>query len=231
VALLNASKSSVLSLCDHTGNMARPWANAGFECFCVDIKHAAGEERRDGITWIGADIRDWLPPPRRYAIVFAAPPCTNLAVSGARWFRETGMGGLAESLEIVEACRRICEWSRAPWCIENPVSTLGSYWRKPDHSFHPHEFGGWSDGRDDYKKRTCLWTGGGFRFPEKREIPAFRPLFIHNCRHQTRAGSARDVTRHPPLGVSRVSRSRPAAIGSECRFEARRLGALRRVQI
>jgi hypothetical protein len=64
--------------------MVRPWANAGFECFCVDAKHAAGEERRDGITWIGADVRDWLPPPRRYAIVFAAPPCTNLTVSSGR---------------------------------------------------------------------------------------------------------------------------------------------------
>jgi hypothetical protein len=59
----------------------------------------------------------------------------------------------------------------APWCIENPVSTLGSYWRKPDFSLHPHEFGGWPGGSgDDYRKRTCLWTGGGFRFPEKREI-------------------------------------------------------------
>jgi hypothetical protein len=51
-------------------------------------------------------------PPRRYAIVFAAPPCTNLAVSGARWFKEKGVGGLTEAIEIVEACRRICEWSR-----------------------------------------------------------------------------------------------------------------------
>lgn len=200
--LLNANKGSVLSLCDRTGNMVRPWADAGFECFCVDIEHKAGEETRDGITWIGTNVRDWLPPPRRYAIVFAAPPCTHLAVSGARWFREKGMGGLGEAIEIVEACRRICEWSRAPWLIENPVSTLGSYWRKPDFSFHPHEFGGFSGGhRDDYKKRTCLWTGGGFRFPEKREIPAFRPLFIHNMPPSEERGSARSVT---PPGFARA---------------------------
>ena len=52
VALLNANKGSVLSLCDRTGNMVRPWANAGFECFCVDSKHAAGDETRNGVTWI-----------------------------------------------------------------------------------------------------------------------------------------------------------------------------------
>ena len=49
----------------------------GFECFCIDSKHAAGDETHNGVTWIGADIRDWFPPPRRHAIVFAAPPCTN----------------------------------------------------------------------------------------------------------------------------------------------------------
>jgi hypothetical protein len=201
-ALLNAGKGSVLSLCDFTGNMVHPWAQAGFECFCVDLRHPAGEERRDGITWVGADIRAWLPPPRRYAIVFAAPPCTNLAISGARWFREKGMGGLAEALELVEASRRICEWSRAPWMIENPVSTLGSYWRKPDHTFHPHEFGGWEGGEgDDYRKRTCLWVGGGFRFPQKREIPAFRPLFIHNMPPSGDRGSLRSVT---PPGFARA---------------------------
>ncbi len=197
--LLNANKGSVLSLCDRTGNMVRPWIDAGFECFCVDIAHKAGEETRDGITWIGTDVRHWLPPPRRYAIVFAAPPCTHLAVSGARWFKEKGAGGLTEALEIDEACRRICDWSRVPWVIENPVSMLGSYWRKPDHSFHPHEFGGWPDGhRDDYLKRTCLWTGGGFKFPEKREIPTFRPLYIRDFPPSEARGSVRSVT---PPGV------------------------------
>ncbi|WP_400768723.1 hypothetical protein [Methylosinus sporium] len=202
VRLMNANKGAVLSLCDRTGNMVRPWADAGFECFCTDLAHPAGEEMHDGITWIGADVRHWLPPPRRYAIVFAAPPCTNLAVSGARWFKEKGMGGLTEAIEIVEACRRVCEWSGAPWMIENPVSTLGSYWRKPDFSFHPHEFGGYEGGEaDDYVKRTCLWTGGGFRVPQKREIPAFRPLFIHNMQPSDERGNLRSVT---PPGFARA---------------------------
>jgi hypothetical protein len=202
VRLMNANKGSVLSLCDRTGNLVRPWAQAGFECFCVDVAHKAGEERRDGITWIGADVRGWLPPPRRYAIAFAAPPCTNLAVSGARWFRDKGMGGLTESIEIVEACRRICEWSGAPWMIENPVSTLGSYWRRPDFTFHPHEFGGYDGGSsDDYLKKTCLWTGGGFRLPQKRPIEAFRPLYIRDLSPSDDRADIRSVT---PPGFARA---------------------------
>jgi hypothetical protein len=86
---------------------------------------------------------DWLPPPRRYAIVFAFPPCTHFAVSGARWFQEKGMNGLTEALEVVEACRSICEWSEAPWMFENPVSTLSSYWRRPGFSLtHATTVGG-----------------------------------------------------------------------------------------
>src|SRR4051812_15570921 len=53
VALLDAGKGSVLSLCDRTGNMVRPWADAGFECFCVDVRHERGEHFRDGITFVG----------------------------------------------------------------------------------------------------------------------------------------------------------------------------------
>ena len=104
----------VLSLCDRTGNMVRPWAEAGYRCLCVDIQRR-GISRRDDITFMGADLRVWLQPPRRYAIVFAFPPCTNLAFSGARWFTDKGMGGLMTALEIVEACRRITSvWKQAP---------------------------------------------------------------------------------------------------------------------
>ena len=179
VSLLVRSRGAVLSLCDRTGNMVRPWANPCFECFCVDIRHEG--IRQDGtITFIGADLLDWLPPPRRYAIVFAFPPCTNVAVSGARWFREKGLGGLSEAVDLLEACRRICEWSEAPWMIENPVSAFSSYWRRPDHTFHPCDYGGYlSPPGDAYTKKTCLWTGGGFVMPERRAVEPLEGSKMH----------------------------------------------------
>jgi hypothetical protein len=107
------------------------------------------------------------------------------------------VGGLTESIELVEACRRICEWSGAAWMIENPVSTLGSYWRQPEFTFHPREFGGYQGGEDDdYNKRTCVWTGGGFRSPQKRPIPEFRPPYIDNMPPSDERGDLRSVT--PP---------------------------------
>lgn len=149
----------VLSLCDVTTNMVQPWLEAGYECWCVDLQHPSGITKDGNLVLVGGDILEWLPPRRDYAIVFAFPPCTNLAVSGARWFTDKGLAGLSSAISLVEKCRDICEWSGAPYMIENPVGTLSTYWRKPDHSFDPCDYGGWEPG-DNYTKKTCLWTGG-----------------------------------------------------------------------
>jgi hypothetical protein len=154
--------SVVLSLCDRTGNMVRDWAQAGYECWCVDLQHE-GDEVRDGIRFIKANVLRFLPPKNTLA-VFAFAPCTNTAVSGARWFAEKGLYGLADSLDVVARCVAICEWSGSPWMLEHPVSTLSTHWRKPDYYFHPWNFG------DLEQKKTCLWTGGGFKMPDFEHI-------------------------------------------------------------
>lgn len=165
----------MLSLCDYTTAACRPWADAGYICYAVDIQHPEGETREQdphpNIVRVGADLTTWLPPRDPIAFVAAFPPCTNLAVSGARWFRSKGITGLAEGLLLVERCLQIAEWSGAPWFIENPVSTISSYWRKPDHLFDPYQYGGYAGGEGDgYTKRTCLWTGAGFVMPEPKPI-------------------------------------------------------------
>jgi hypothetical protein len=162
----------VLSLCDRTGNMVRPWLDAGHECWIVDVQHEPGEHRDGNLVRVGADVLTWLPPRRDYLFVAAFPPCTDLAVSGARWYKDKGLASLAFAAQLVERCRVICEWSGAPWMLENPVGTLSTYWRKPDHLFDPHEFAQLADDPDDeaYTKRTCLWTGGGFVMPERSPL-------------------------------------------------------------
>lgn len=155
---------TVLSLFDKTCNMVAPWAEAGYECICVDIQHPEGETRAGNVLTVGTDVLEYLPPLRNYAAVFAFPPRTHLAVSGARWFQGKGLGKLSESIKLFHRAAQICEWSGAPYLIENPVSTISSYWRKPDHSFDPCDYG------DPYTKKTCLWVGGGFVMPEKNRV-------------------------------------------------------------
>jgi hypothetical protein len=161
----------VISCFDKSTNMVKPWADAGYLCYCVDIQHPPGEAREGNIIKVGADMRDWLPP--RGPIAFAAffPPCTDVAVSGARWFKDKGIGSLINALSLFDVSIKLAEWSEAPYMIENPVSTVSTYWRKPDHTFDPCEYGGYLETSGDaYTKKTCLWTGGGFVMPEKKPI-------------------------------------------------------------
>jgi hypothetical protein len=152
--------------------MVAPWAAAGFLCLCVDLRHPPGAARDGNVVRIGADVREWLPPYAPVAALFAFPPCTDVAVSGARWFKDKGLGALVRSLELFDAAVRLAEWTGAPYLIENPVSTVSTYWRAPDHVFDPCDYGGWLDPPGDaYTKRTCLWTGNGFVMPEPRAVP------------------------------------------------------------
>lgn len=129
----------VLSLCDRTGNMVKPWIEAGCRAVTVDLQQASVS--MSGRTHIACDVRELVPAVLgRPSIVFAFPPCTHLASSGARWFKGKGMAMLIEALQIVEACRALCEELDAPYMIENPVGTLATYWRDPDHTFHPVHF-------------------------------------------------------------------------------------------
>lgn len=155
---------AVVSLCDRSGVMVRPWAEAGFECWCVDLKHSIRRDRREGnVNFVWGDVRSWVPPREvrgRVGILFSFFPCTSDAVSGARDFLKKGPMMLADSLELFNASRMAGAWSGAPYAIEHPVTSLSSYVGKPDHTFQPWQYG------DGWAKQTCLWTGNGFVMPE-----------------------------------------------------------------
>jgi len=112
------------------------------------------------------------------------PVCTDMSVSGAAWFASKAERDPDFQINAVNhavACSVFFEDLGVPYFVENPVSVLATKWRKPDYSFHPYEYGGYIDDdqaehprwpeyiapRDAYKKKTCLWTGGGFAMPDK----------------------------------------------------------------
>lgn len=191
----------VLSLCDRTGVMVQPWLEAGYRCTIVDLQHPAGEHTDGLLTRVGADVTTWLPPRTEYAAAFAFPPCTHLAGSGARWFKDKGLPALIEGLTLVEACRRILDWTGAPWALENPTGTLSTYWRPADYAFDPYEYGAWADGRDAYTKRTQLWTGGGFVMPPRRPVEPVEGSRMHRLGPSPERADLRSVT---PLGFARA---------------------------
>lgn len=192
----------VLSLCDRTGVMVQPWLEAGYRCLIVDLQHPEGEHTDGLLTRVGADITTWLPPRGEYAAAFAFPPCTHLAGSGARWFRDKGLPALIDGLTLVEASRRLLEWTGAPWALENPSGTLSTYWRPPDFAFDPYEYGAWvPGGADAYTKRTHLWTGGGFVMPPRRPVEPVDGSKMHRLPPSAERANLRSVT---PEGFARA---------------------------
>lgn len=183
----------VISCFDYTTNMVKPWADAGYLCYCVDMQHAPGEARSGNIIKVGANMLDWLPP--RGEIAFAAffPPCTDVAVSGARWFRDKGLGKLISSLQLFKRSVDLAELIGAPYFLENPVSTVSSYWRKPDHVFDPCDYG------DPYTKKTCLWTGNGFVMPTKNRVEPTEGSKMHLLPPSDERANLRSAT---PMGFA-----------------------------
>jgi site-specific DNA-cytosine methylase len=80
-------------------------------------------------------------------LMIAHPPCTHLAVSGARWFKDKQQ----EQAEALDFVRRLLAASVAKIALENPISIISSRIRKPDQIIQPWQFG------HGETKATCLW--------------------------------------------------------------------------
>jgi hypothetical protein len=83
-------------------------------------------------------------------LMIAHPPCTHLAVSGARWFS----GKVHEQEEALEFVRVLLHASITRIAVENPISVIFSLIRKPDQIIQPWMFG------HGETKATCLWLKG-----------------------------------------------------------------------
>ena len=195
----------IVALYSKTDTMVQPWLDAGYGAVTVDLQHPAGEVSYNRLTRIGADMRTWVPPrwlaTAEIALTVAFPPCDHLAVSGARWFAGKGLGALSDSIRLFERAAFWCEWFGAPYLIENPVSTISSYWRKPDYTFHPWQYSGFEPA-DAYTKKTCLWTGNGFVMPAPRHAADVQPDDrIHKAPPSEQRADFRSAT---PLGFARA---------------------------
>jgi hypothetical protein len=104
---------------------------------------------------------------------------------------------------VVASCNRICEASGVPFLIENPVSTLSTYWRKPDYKFDPCDYAGYLDdpAPEAYTKKTCLWVGGGFRMPAKKRVEPVLGSKTHLLGPSEERANLRSVT---PAGFARA---------------------------
>ncbi len=206
----------VISLYDYTGEALKPWAEAGYKCMAYDIQHDNTKseifDSGGSIVYAKADLHDIATLDhlctvyRRKQVTFAMafPVCTDLAVSGSKWFaskRERDPLFQRKAANYAIWCAELFQALGCPYFIENPVSVLSTLWRKPDYSFHPYEYGGYIDPEqaehpkwpdyiapmDAYPKKTCLWTGGDFVMPD---ISPVEPEKGHSRQHLKLGGKS-----------------------------------------
>ncbi len=134
----------VLVACEFSGIVREAFKAAGHDAWSCDLlpteipgQHIEG----DAIEVLTREAWD---------LVIAHPPCTFLAVSGARWFKDR-MKAQDEAAKFFMA---FTSSTTQKYCIENPISVMSTRWRKPDQIIQPWMFG------HGETKATCLWLKG-----------------------------------------------------------------------
>lgn len=142
----------VLVACEYSGRVRDAFLARGHDAMSCDLLPTDVP----GPHYQG-DVRDVLF--NSWDLMIAHPPCTHLAVSGARWFKDK----LPEQAEALEFVRLLLDAPIPRIALENPVSIISSRIRKPDFTVQPWQFG------HGEVKRTCFWT---------KNLPALRPTDI-----------------------------------------------------
>lgn len=131
----------VLIACEFSGVVRDAFIRRGHVAVSCDLLPTENDPGRH----YQGDVRKFISP--YWDLMIAHPPCTHLAVSGARWFKDKR----AEQEEALQFVRDLMSAEIERVCIENPVSIISSRIRKPDQIIQPWQFG------HGETKATCLW--------------------------------------------------------------------------
>jgi len=130
----------VLVACEFSGVVRDAFLERGHDAVSCDLLPTESPGPH-----IQGDVLDILD--NGWDLMIAHPPCTHLAVSGARWFKDKQ----EEQTQALSFVRKILEADISMICLENPVSIISSRIRKPDQIIQPYEYG------HPEAKKTCLW--------------------------------------------------------------------------
>ena len=143
----------VLIGCEYSARVRDAFRKRGFDAWSCDLLECEADPR-----WhIQGDLLDVLGDGWDLAVFH--PPCTHLAVSGARWFKDKQ----EEQAEALDFVRTLLDAAIPHIALENPVSIISSRIRKPDCTYQP-----WEHGHGEVK-RTCLWL---------KNLPPLKPSNI-----------------------------------------------------
>jgi len=135
---------NVLVACEESQSVTLEFRKLGHIAYSCDLMPCSGGHPE----W---HIRGDVVPVLRegWDLVCAFPPCTHLAVSGARWFDQKRADGRQQ--QAIDFFMMFAECRALKVAIENPVGIMSTLWRKPDQIVQPWQFG------HPESKTTCLW--------------------------------------------------------------------------
>ena len=153
----------ILIACEESHAVTKEFRKRGHIAFSCDILPCSGGHPE----WhIQDDVKEILKPHWHWDMVIAFPPCTDLAVSGARWFKEKQKDGRQQkSIDFFMMFTKL----ECKLAIENPVGIMSSHYRKPDQIIQPWQYG------HGETKATCLWING---------LPKLQPTNVVEGREQ-----------------------------------------------
>lgn len=135
----------LLVACEYSGIVRDAFAKRGWDAWSCDLLPSERPGQHYQQDLFTADGKWTLPTD--FDLIIAHPPCTHLAVSGARWFK-------SKQVEQRKAIWFFLALMNAPAmrvAVENPVSIMSTQYRKPNQTIQPWQFG------HGETKATCLW--------------------------------------------------------------------------
>ena len=152
----------ILVACEESQAVTIEMRRLGHEAYSCDIEPCSGGHPE----WhLQVDALELLK--MKWDMILAFPPCTHLAVSGARYFEQKRKDGRQQA--AIDFFMRFANADCPKIAIENPVGIMSSVWRKPDQIIQPWQFG------HGETPKTCLWLKG---------IPLLVPTNIVDGREQ-----------------------------------------------
>lgn len=137
----------VLVACEESQAVTIELRKLGHEAYSCDIQECSGGHPE----WhVKGDALELLK--MKWDMLIAFPPCTHLAVSGARHFAKKQADGRQQ--EAIDFFMRFVNADCPKVAVENPIGIMSSKYRKPNQIIQPYMFG------DHARKSTCLWTKG-----------------------------------------------------------------------
>jgi site-specific DNA-cytosine methylase len=137
----------VLIACEYSATVRDAFRARGHDAWSCDLLPTEGDPQwhiQDDLSHVLCGSR-WA----MWDLIIAHPPCTHLAVSGARHFAEKKADGRQD--EALDFVRMILAANSEKIALENPISIISSQIRKPDQIIQPWQFG------HGETKATCLW--------------------------------------------------------------------------